>query len=325
VKITVILCTYNRCRSLARALSSAAALNMPDSVEWEVLVVDNNSRDDTRKVVEEFERRYRGRFRYLFEPKSGKSHALNSGIRESRADIVAFMDDDVTVHPDWLQNLTAALKDEAWAGAGGRILAQWTTSPPRWLTLDGPEAPLFVAVLAMFDQGPESGPLNEPPFGTNMAFRKSLFERYGGFRADLGPRPDNEMRSEDTEFGRRLLTAGERLRYEPSAVVYHPVAEQRIRKNYFLNWYFDKGRADVLEFGVPNGVRVFGRIPLHLFRRVLACTVRWMLAVHPRRRFFYKLQVWLLLGEISESYRQSQPISQSVLPKVTQPEHPYEL
>src|SRR5215467_674497 len=121
MKITVILCTYNRCQCLKRALNSAAALVLPESVEWEVLVVDNNSNDQTRTTVEEFCDRYPGRFRYLFEPRPGKSHALNAGIRESRADVFAFMDDDVVVDSNWLQNLTAALRNNEWAGAGGRI------------------------------------------------------------------------------------------------------------------------------------------------------------------------------------------------------------
>ena len=67
-----------------------------------MLVVDNNSSDQTREVVEEFADRYPGRFRYLFEPQPGKSYALNSGIREARGTVLAFIDDDVTVEPSWL-------------------------------------------------------------------------------------------------------------------------------------------------------------------------------------------------------------------------------
>src|SRR5208282_2321290 len=91
LNITVILCTYNRCQSLARALDSVAAQTFSESVEWEVLVVDNNSRDQTRDVAEDFCRRYPGRFRYLFEPRQGKSYALNAGIREARGDILALL------------------------------------------------------------------------------------------------------------------------------------------------------------------------------------------------------------------------------------------
>src|SRR5438445_7610660 len=86
---------------------------------------------------------------------------------------------------------------------------------PRWLSLGSRSA---MAPLVQFDLGDVACELSEPPFGTNMAFRKSMFEKYGGFRTDLGPRPGSEIRSEDSEFGGRLLAAGERLRYEPSAL-----------------------------------------------------------------------------------------------------------
>src|ERR1019366_3158512 len=109
MKTTVIVCTYNRCQVLAKTLESVAASKVPDSVEWEVLIVDNNSSDQTREVVEDFCRRYPGRFRYLFERRQGLSSARNAGIRESQSEILAFTDDDATVEPDWLWNLTSAL------------------------------------------------------------------------------------------------------------------------------------------------------------------------------------------------------------------------
>jgi glycosyltransferase involved in cell wall biosynthesis len=303
MKISVILCTYNRCRSLTKALESAAALWLPEPDEWEMLVVDNNSSDQTREAVQGFCRQYPGRFRYLFEPRQGKSHALNTGIREAHGDVIAFMDDDVIVEPTWLQNLTASLSNREWAGAGGRILPQQTFTLPRWLSLERRYA---LAPLALFDPGPEAGELTEAPFGTNMAFRRGVFEKYGGFRTDLGPRPGNKIRSEDTEFGNRLLAAGERLRYEPSAVVYHEIPESRLQKKYFLAWWFDKVRADIRAFGIPRNVTWYvAGIPLVLFPRLIVWTLRWTVAVKPSRRFSCKLKVWKLAGEILECYRQS--------------------
>jgi glucosyl-dolichyl phosphate glucuronosyltransferase len=127
MNVTVILCTYNRCRELANALNSVAASTLSEGVEWEVLVVDNKG-DQAREVVESFRARFPGRFRYLLEPRPGKSHALNAGIQAAQSDVLAFLDDDVTVEPTWLQNLTAGLHDEAWAGAGGRIVLHWPSS-----------------------------------------------------------------------------------------------------------------------------------------------------------------------------------------------------
>ena len=112
MKVTVVLCTYNRCESLATALDSVSVSQVPPSIPWEVLVIDNNSRDRTRDVVEDFARRYPGRFRYLFESQQGKSFALNRGIREASGDVLAFMDDDVTVDPSWLRKLTVPLESD---------------------------------------------------------------------------------------------------------------------------------------------------------------------------------------------------------------------
>lgn len=242
MKITVILCTYNRAGSLGNTLASVAASTIPKSVEWEVLVVDNNSTDQTRAVVEDYCRRFPGRFRYLFEPQPGKSFALNSGIREARGNVLAFTDDDVTVDPAWLWNLTAPLKEGPWAGTGGRTLPAETFSPPRWLPLDGPNS-MAATLYAHFDAGDKPCELASPPYGANMAFRKAMCEKYGDFRTDLGPSPNKSIppHSEDCEFGRRLMAKGERLCYEPAAVVYHSVPKNRIRKDYFLAWIFDQG------------------------------------------------------------------------------------
>ena len=87
VRITVVLCTHNRSRDLAVALESIAASEMPSSVCWEVLVVDNNSTDQTRDIVEGFCERYPARFRYLFEPKQGLSYARNAGIADAHGEV----------------------------------------------------------------------------------------------------------------------------------------------------------------------------------------------------------------------------------------------
>ncbi len=306
MKITVIVCTYNRCESLVKALESVVASTLPQSVEWEILVVDNNSRDHTRKVVEEFCNRHPGRFRYLFEPQPGKSHALNAGIREARGDVLAFMDDDVTVEPTWLQNLTAALQNCESAGVGGRVLRKWTSSPPRWLSVDGPYERMGWPLI-IFDLGHETCELTDNVCGTNMAFHKEVFMRYGGFRTDLGPQPDNEIRSEDSELCSRLIAAGERLQYEPSAVVYHPVLESRLTKSYFLAWWFDFGRASVRMVGARPAVLGIPRKYLSMLKmatQLVGRTGRWMLALKPCRRFYYKARVWEAAGGIMEGYLQ---------------------
>jgi hypothetical protein len=112
------------------------------------------------------------------------------------------------------------------------------------------------------------------------------------------------MRNEDSEFSHRLLEAGERLRYEPTAVVYHEVPQNRLHKKFFLRWWFDKGRAEVRASDGKIGTTwVITGIPPVLLRRIAVGTLRWLLTVNTPKRFTYKLTVWLLVGRATESYR----------------------
>ena len=302
VNITVVVCTYNRASILKDALESLATSSVAPSVSWEVLVVDNNSTDGTREVVDQCSEQNPGRFRYFFEPQQGLSFARNAGIREARGDVIAFSDDDVKVEPSWLQNLTADVLTGNYAGAGGRIFPEWASQPPDWLPV---QERYGLAPLTSFDLGASPIDLTEPPVGANMAFRKSMFEKYGHFRTDLGRRPGTLIGDEEIEFGNRLLNGGERLRYEPSAVVHHPVQEARLRREYFLAWWFDKARAEILQDGVPRSQwKIYG-IPLYFFRRAAVWTLRWMFALHPAQRFSRKTKLWSVAGGMIECYRQS--------------------
>jgi len=303
MNLTVVVCTYNRCELLSKALESIAQSNLTPSVSWEVVVVDNNSNDKTSETLKDVCRRYPGRVRYVFEPRPGKSHALNAGILEARGDIIAFADDDTTVDRNWLERLTAPLRCCDWSGAGGPVILQWSCPPPRWLKMDITAAP-----LVGLNPDRSAGGISEPMlFGGNVAFRRTMFESHGGFRTDLGPSPNRETPrpNEDTEFVRRLLAAGERLFYEPSAVVFHPVPVGRLRKAYFLDWWFDKGRADFLTFGVPSEMNPrLGGIPVRLFRRIAYWTVRWLITVKPSERFSHRVKLQWLLGSLAEARKQ---------------------
>jgi len=297
IKITAIVCTYNRSEKLAATIESLVAQTLPRSQTWEILVVDNNSSDGTRHVVERFRRQHPERIRYLMESQQGVSYARNTGIRESRGEILAFIDDDETAGTAWLQNLTANLFSGDWAGAGGRVLPLWDVSRPQWLH---PESSLVSGPMAAFDLNQGPGPLTEPPFGANMAFRREVFEKYGGFRTDLGRAGTSLISNEDTEFGRRLLAARQPLRYEPSAITYHPVEETRLHPEYFLTWWFNKGRSDIREFkGQPSGKQFFG-VPLRLIRSFAVQLVRWMFAIEVSQRFSRKVDLWNCAGQVLE-------------------------
>ena len=293
-----MICTYNRCDSLALTLESLQRMIMPETVLWEILVVDNNSTDRTREVAAGH------RVRYLFEPNPGQTFAQNAGIKAANGDILVFLDDDVTVHPIWLDYLTRTMrKDKTLAGAGGRTMPVVRGySLPRWLSIKEPYNS-GGALAALFDLGDEPNRLEKPPYGANMAFRREMFEKYGLFRSDLGPSPNRDIPhpNNDTEFVRRLLNGGEELWYEPGAIVYHPLLRERMTKRYLLDWWFDFGRADVREWKLSHSKWLtVGKILLTITAPTI---LRWQLSPNPVKRFYMRCQVWKTLGWISELRR----------------------
>src|SRR5690606_26326431 len=102
---------------------------------------------------------------------------------------------------------------------------------------------------------------------------------------------------EDTEFGQRMITLGEPVCYAPDAVLYHPVAPERLNRRYFLKWYRDSGRFEPFRAGAPPAVSIAG-IPRYLFRELIAVGAAWLTAFDPVRRFYYKLRTWQTLGRM---------------------------
>ncbi len=306
MNVTVVLCTCNRSSSLSKALDSVAAQVLSDSFSWEVIVVDNNSTDQTREVVEGYCRRDPTRFRYVFESRQGLSRARNAGICAARGEVIAFIDDDVIAEPNWLRDLTASLHDGRWAGAGGRIVPPQDFTPPGWLTVGG-ETDLLGALLPLFDLGDEPCEMRRPPYGANMAFRKEMFDKHGMFRTDLGRCGNKMLMGEDIEFGSRLMSAGERLRYEPLAVVEHPVPKERLSKKWFRAWWFGFGCTRILErearppiLGIP---RSFFTLANQALRFLPVRILRWAFTFNVPRRFYNYCQVWMTFGEVTQTYR----------------------
>jgi glycosyltransferase involved in cell wall biosynthesis len=300
VNISVVLCTYNRADSLRRALESLSRQQLPSGVEREVLIVDNNSSDHTRAVAAEAPSALP--CRYIFEPRQGKSFALNTGLAAAKGDLIVFADDDLTMDRGWLAGLwRAAVAHPDCVGFGGRIVAVWSGPKPAWYCDSGPYK-LINGVVGSYDHGPETKEVGMLPFGANMAFRREVFAVHGGFNLDLGS--IRLMRGEDTEFGRRVRNSGGRILYVGNATVYHPVGAGKMRRGYFQAWYFSYGRHEVIVEPLPaDAVRLF-RVPPHVYRSLIGEIFSWLTALDSHRRFFHKLNVWRYLGQFAE-FRQA--------------------
>lgn len=306
-KASIIICTWNRAQSLDATLASLEASLVPPDIEWEVLVVDNNSTDDTWKVCESFVAKNPRRFRYLLEKQQGKSFALNSGIREVRGDILVFTDDDVTVHQEWISEIVAIFRAYDCAGVGGQVIPVWKCKQPAWLELDGPYYhPAFCGVVR-FEKGDNPFELQITPLGANLAFKRSIVERYGMFRTDLSgnhadpKRPGGLLGGEDTEYCRRILNAGEKLIYAPKAIVYHPVEAERVTRKYLKRFAFNSGRYITRMGGVPDQATCYFDVPRYLLRLASVSFVKWMTGLNTRRRLYYMLELSQTFGHMVEA------------------------
>jgi glycosyltransferase involved in cell wall biosynthesis len=300
MRLSVVICTWNRAESLQKTLESIEDSRLPKGTDWEVLIVDNNSTDATSAVCQSFLQRNPERYRYLFEKRQGKSFALNTAVENTRGDIIAFTDDDVLVGADWLFALLVALDEYDCVGVAGKIVPVWNSRKPAWFTVDGPYR-LMLAIVE-YDLGDQTQPcrIENPPYGANLALRKNVFDKYGLFRTDLGPVAGTTFRGEDSEYCRRLMSRGKKLIYAPGAVVHHPVPEERTKKRYFESWYFDYGRM-LVRTSSPSTTRTsyFG-VPRYMLRKLMTCVWQWNTSFERKRRFYHKLQVWQALGEITE-------------------------
>ncbi len=139
------------------------------------------------------------------------------------------------------------------------------------------------------------------PWGLNMAFRRSAFEKYGLFRTDLDVSGSGGLLGGDTEFGKRLLHLGEKIVYSPKAVVFHPVAQERISRSYFLRYHLRLGRTEIRMEGWPSEAVLYFGVPRYMFRIFVEKCQRWLFTVGGEKRFSHKAQVYHLLGQMIEA------------------------
>lgn len=301
--LNLVICTHNRAEKLCSLLRSLDQADLPDRVRVEIIVVDNNSSDSTRGVVNEIAMRSRFDYRYLFEPRPGKSHALNTALDHLSGEIVAFTDDDVTIEPDFFAEiLAAAARNPECACFGGKIAVRYPETLPDWLNLDGPLR--FVrSVFYERQDGDQEGWYDElgaslTPGGGNMFFRRSVLLENGPFRTDLGPKGKDLGFSEDTEYCLRAMERGFRFRYIPSVVIHHPIDPDRLSVSYITAWQYECGRSEAMRHATPSYPTLFG-IPRFLFRKALGHGIRWLFTSDPEQRLYHRLRLAFNLGQIA--------------------------
>ena len=243
MQATVLIPTYNRARLLDETLTFLARARVADGVRWEVIVIDNNSRDQTRAVVERHAATFPVPLRYLFEPRQGRSSALNAGIAAAHGTVLAFTDDDVRVAEGWLQAaVEPLLESHGLAYTGGPVRPIWEVPPPAWLDLERGDLWGTIAIQDHGDLVLGYEEARRVPLGANMAVRRDVFAVAGGFREDLGRSGGRVVMGQEVpEWLIRARRAGFSGRYVPAMEVHHHIPAARLTKRYFRRWWFGKG------------------------------------------------------------------------------------
>jgi len=305
--VSVVLSTFNRCDTLRPALD--ALLAQTGDVPYEVIVVDNNSTDATRAVVES-RLETAPRLRYLFEAQQGLPYARNAGLAAAQAPIVAFTDDDVKVPAEWVSRINRAFDANPDVDMiGGRVVPIWPAAMPPWITRRqlGP--------FALGERGDvpfrvHAGNAAPCLVGANFAFRRDVFDR-------IGPFDPAYTKSQDREIQLRLWRSGGQGLYVPEIAIDVEVPIERVTKEYFRYWYTTYGRyhsrmrlLDTLDRDgrlVPPPRRSVRGVPLFLYRELLDSATRWV-ADHARRdrtgAFYWENRTRYIFSYIRERHRE---------------------
>jgi glycosyltransferase involved in cell wall biosynthesis len=257
-RISLIVCTYNRADILPRCLQAAKAQTLP-TAEYEIIVVDNASVDNTRAIVEQWPD-----IRYLYCPHRGLSQARNTGAHAARASIVTYIDDDAIAEPDLLEQVLNTFAAHADAGCvGGRIDVHLPTSLPGWYSKH------FAGYYSEFNPGyagvQRVGELWEYPFGANVSYRLEALERIGYFNLNMGRVGKNTSGGEELDAEYRIAQAGYAIYYMPHARVEHIIMPDRLKWSHIANsaraagrnWAYYELELMHLKWSVRGDVRMF--------------------------------------------------------------------
>ena len=315
MEFSVILCTYNRSNGLIRTLKSLQSQDLPKNFSWEIVVVDNNSTDDTPKKVREFAENSELVVRYVKEEKQGLSHARNKGVAEARGRYLHFTEDDEIADKDLIREIYSTFKTSNCDCVGGKIYLKCEGKMPKWLIEE------LWGFLGYLNYGDNTLQMDEQryPFGGNMTFSREVFKKIGLFNVNLGRRGNQLFGGEEVDFFRRLLSEGGKGVYQPKALVYHIIDKSRLKKNYFRALHYKEGMQRALLDDEIYRHSLFG-IPLFIFPQFLRSIKNYISAIflHGMNNSFRKEMnifwyIGFMKGKVTE-YKRKKLRSKAVSP-----------
>ncbi len=266
---SVVICTLNHAESLRRTLESLAAMQVPDDLDWEVLVVNNGCTDHTDQVIAAFADRLP--LRCEVEPERGLSRARNRAVDSARGEYLVWTDDDVVVCPGWLAAYVAAFRRHPDAAAfGGPVFPRYEPPVPQWILECETQ---LQGVFAYWDIGKEEKPLWDAdkvyyvPCGPNFALRTAE-QRGTRYDLQLGMAPGQKRRGEELQVLERIRISGASGYWVPDARVEHCARRDMQTIRYVSSYFRSSGETDAFLWGDPTRAIWFG-VPRWLWRQLI--------------------------------------------------------
>lgn len=252
IQISAIVCTHNRSGYLKKAVQSLNDQTLPKE-QYEVIVVDNASTDDTEAVVESF--RHVPNLRYIYEPILGLSQARNTGWQNAKGKYIAYLDDDAIACPEWLKRILRAFETmkPTPGSVGGKVVPIWEIERPTWLPkemepaltiIDWSDQPIFLTESHQFLAG------------VNISYPRDVLEECKGFSVNLGRKGSILLSGEEYFVERYIKSMGLGVYYDPLICVQHHIPAERLTSRWLCRRYFWQGASfqiiQLLEDAAPR-------------------------------------------------------------------------
>jgi glycosyltransferase involved in cell wall biosynthesis len=301
--LDVIIPTFNRHLMLRRTLDSLLSAERPSHIDVRVTVVDNNSTDATKATVEGYAESFRDRLKYVFEPRQGRSFALNAGIAATDGDLVGMIDDDEEIEKGWYRIVHSMFSQGGIDFIGGPYVPRWGADRPDWLPMS------HLGAIGWIDGGDSVVAFDQTYpgilMGGNAVLTRAILKKVGCYNTSLGRNGMRLLAGEDEEMYQRLLATGARGLYVPGLIIYHYVPPERLTKRYFRRWCFWRGVSAGLmdrDWDRRMPVVYFGGIPRYLYGEAARGLREVLRSTFNKRRkgsagvFSSELGVWNAVG-----------------------------
>ena len=298
--LSVVVCTYNREKYMIKNLNSFVNQTLPFA-NFEVVIVNNNSPDNTDEICNSFISEHPEiKITYVIEKNQGHTFARNRGIKESKANLIAFIDDDAFVRPEYCENIVSFFDKNVKVDViGGKIIPVYESGQePKWMT------PYLLTLMAAQDYGTKVIEFNPRkfPIGANMIYRSSVFDKIGIFNTELGRRGDGLEGGDEKDVIHRLRQIGGVIYYVPNVVVDHIIGEYREKMDYIKAMGVGVGTSEITrikEEGIKMGInKVFEE--LFKWGATIALFTFYLISLRPIKGWtLLKFRFWVLTGLVS--------------------------